>query len=98
MIVGTVAMLSTSHITKRDAERLEKFGRDSPMVPLTSKLEDGFLLFWVSPQGAKEAANDIGLSDAFVKVCEFAFGYLGADYLMLRADMETVPYLETYDW
>lgn len=98
MVVGTVAMLSTSHITKDDARRLEQFGHDSPFVPLASKLEDGFLLFWASPQALQDAAKDIGLSNAFLKVCEFAFCYLGADYLMLRADMETVPYLETYDW
>lgn len=100
------ADVSTCHITKKDAEILERFADDVPLLfthnpPFTvAKYAEGFFIPLGSGNWANEAEHDSlseGLSEEFANLLHHVVEQ-GAFVLRLDADGDKVDGLPTFDW
>jgi len=91
---------STTHFTDDDNVALAKFAKEHAHAPDTSEhfiadLGYGYIV-WVNSDGAFTEYDGV-LSDAFVKVLEFAHRQ-GAQWVRFDRDALEIEGLQTFEW
>jgi len=96
--INTFLDVSTAHITEQDANKLEldATGMDF-RLPVLSMIDTGFILY-NDMELILENAPKIGMSDAFIKLCRYAFFDMGVRWLVIRGCADEVSFLEKFNW